>query len=159
MGNDMTHRSTHVCSAAPIAKDKFQTKLAAAWGRVWPKIGTQGEMAGRMGLNDTAAIKRVVSASNLPEAHTIFNSLCADATALDEVLAYYGFKVVPLVSDAANDFDTLADAAELHDEHMSAMRDGRRDHRETLRIAEKARPVVRKYQAIISEAERLRAGE
>ena len=154
----MVHRN-QVCRADPISKDKFKTKLAAAWGRVWPKIGTQAAMAERMGLNDTAAIKRAVTAANLPEAHTIFNSLCADPTALDEVLAYYGFKVVPLVADAANDFDTLADAAELHDEHMSAMRDGRRDHRETLRIAEKARPVVRKYQAIISEAERLRAGE
>lgn len=158
MGNDMPHRSNQVCRAEPLSKDKFQTRLAAAWGRVWPKLGSQTAMAERMGLNDTAAIKRGVNASNLPEAHTIFNSLCADPTALDEIAAYYGFKLIPLITDAANDFDTLADAADLHDEHMNAMRDGVRDHRETLRIADKARPVVRKYQAIISEADRIRGG-
>jgi type II secretory ATPase GspE/PulE/Tfp pilus assembly ATPase PilB-like protein len=152
----MTQRSIKVCRPEPLSKDKFQTKLAAAWGRVWPRT-SKGAMASRMGLNDTKTIDRAVTASNLPEAHTIFNSLCADETALDEVLAAYGFKLIRLHADAANDFDTLADAADLHDEHMNAMRDGVRDHRETLKIADKARPVVRKYQAIISEAERLRA--
>ncbi|GLV28171.1 hypothetical protein TomTYG75_06950 [Sphingobium sp. TomTYG75] len=149
-------RRNQVCRYEPVSKDKFKTKLAAAWGRVWPTIG-KGVMADRMS-SDTKTIDRAVTAANLPEAHTIFNSLCADPTALDEVLAEYGFKLVPLHTDAANDFDTLADAADLHDEHMNAMRDGVRNHTETLRIADKARPVVRKYQAIISEAERLRAG-
>lgn len=146
-----------VCRVEPLSKDKFKTKLASAWGRVWPSIG-KGVMADRMGITDTKTIDRAVTAANLPEAHTIFNSLCADPTALDEVLASYGFKLVRLRSDAANDFDTLADAADLHDEHMNAMRDGVRNHVETLRIADKARPVVTKYQAIISEADRLRAG-
>lgn len=155
----MMHCGNNVCPPEPLSKDKFQRALAAAWGRVWPKAGMgKAKMADRMGLESTKTIDRAVTASNLPEAHTIFNSLLADESALDEVLREYGFALVRVKPEAANDFDLLADAADLHDEHMNAMRDGIRDHRETCRIADKARPVVSRYQAIIEEAEGLKAG-
>lgn len=49
-----------------------------------------------------------------------------------------------------------ADPTALTAEHTQALRDGRRDHRETIRIADKARPVVAKYQGIIAEADRFK---
>lgn len=149
----MMQRTMKVCVGTPLSKESFKLRLAAAWGRVSPKVG-KGTMADRM-KSDTGTIDRALTEKNLPEAHTIFNSLCADPSALDEILREYGFQLAPLTPDAANDFDLLADAADLHDEHMNAMRDGRRDHRETIRIANKARPVVSKYQAIIEQAEEL----
>lgn len=50
----------------------------------------------------------------------------------------------------------VADTAALQAEHTEAMRDGVRDHRETIRIAEKARPVVASLNNIIAEADRTR---
>jgi hypothetical protein len=144
-----------VCPRAPIAKDKFQQNLAAAWGRIWPKVG-KGMMADRMGLADTKTIDRAVTASNLPEAHTIFNSLCADPTALDEVLALYGYRLCPNTADAANDMQTLSGLCEAAGEMADALKDGVRVHQETLRIAEKLRPHMPSLTAIMSEADSLR---
>jgi hypothetical protein len=150
----MTH-PVNVCPRAPIAKDKFQQKLAAAWGRVWPTIG-KGAMADRMGLSDSKTIDRAVTASNLPEAHTIFNSLLADPTALDEVLAWYGYRLCPNTADAANDMQTLSGLCETAGEMADALKDGIRAHTETLRIADKLRPHMPSLVSLLSEAESLR---
>jgi hypothetical protein len=146
---------SNVCPRAPIAKDKFQQKLAAGWGRVWPKIG-KGAMADRMGLSDSKTIDRAVTASNLPEGHTIFNSLLADPTALDEILAWYGLRVSPITADAANDMQTLSGLCETAGELAEALKDGVRVHQETLRVAEKLRPHMSSLTALIHEADALR---
>lgn len=145
----------NVCPAEPLAKDKFQQRLAAAWGRVWPKVG-KGAMADAMGLSDTKTIDRAVTASNLPEAHTIFNSLLADPTALDEVLAEYGFRVAPIRPEAANDMVTLAGLCDAASVLSDALKDGQRVHPETLRVAEKLRPHMAALTALIREADELR---
>jgi len=145
----------NVCPADPLSKDKFQQRLAAAWGRVWPKIG-KGVMADRMGLSDTKTIDRAVTAANLPEAHTIFNSLIADPTALDELLAEYGFRVVPIRPEAANDMVTLAGLCDAASVLSDALKDGQRVHPETLKIADKLRPHMPALSALIREADELR---
>lgn len=150
----MSNRS-NVCPRTPIAKDKFQQKLAAGWGRVWPKIG-KGAMADRMGLSDSKTIDRAVTASNLPEAHTIFNSLIADPTALDEIFAFYGLRISPITADAANDMQTLSGLCETAGELAEALKDGVRVHQETLRVAEKLRPHMSSLTALIHEADALR---
>lgn len=146
----------NVCPPEPLAKDKFQRLLAAAWGRVWPGLGNMSVMAGRMGLNDTKTISRAVTGANLPEAHTIFNSLLADQTALDEILNHYGFRVCPMIPDAANDFATLSGLCEVAAELSDALRDGIRVHPETLRVAEKLRPHMPALVALLREADGLR---
>lgn len=146
----------NVCPVEPLSKDKFQRLLAGAWGRVWPSLGNMGVMAGRMGLNDTKTISRAVTASNLPEAHTIFNSLLADLTALREVLAYYGLEICQIRPDAANDMVTLSGLCETAAELSEALRDGVRIHPETLKIAEKLRPHMPALVAILHEADELR---
>lgn len=150
----MPHR-TNVCPREPLTKDKFQRALAQAWGRVWPKLG-KGVMADCMGLNDPKTIDRAVTASNLPEAHTIFNSLAADVTALDEVLAAYGFRLAPLHATAANDMVTAAGVINAMGELVKALSDGNRDHNETLAIAALIRPHMPHLSAIVKEADSLR---
>lgn len=145
----------NVCRPDPISKDKFKQKLAAAWGRVWPATG-KGAMADAMGLTDVKTIDRAVTASNLPEAHTIFNSLLADETALNEILAYYGFKITRLNATAANDLDTIHGLCDAASELSAAVADGFRDHRETLRVADKLRPHMPAMEAILREAETIR---
>lgn len=151
----MSNRS-NVCPRTPIAKDKFQQTLAAAWGRVWPDIG-KGTMADRMGLSDSKTIDRALTGSNLPEAHTVFNSLLADRTALDEIMKLYGLRVSLITADAANDMQTLSGLCETAGELAEALKDGVRHHQETLRVADKLRPHMPSLSALIHEADALRA--
>lgn len=151
----MTHRS-NVCPCEPLSKDKFQRVLAQAWGRVWPNIG-KGNMASAMGLESTKTIDRAVTASNLPEAHTVLNSLCADSSALDEVLAEYGYRAVPITLEAANDLSTAAGTIDAMVALVRSQDDNHRDHSETLAIAQLLRPHLPALQSLIAEADRLRS--
>lgn len=150
----MTQRN-NVCPAEPLSKVKFQRLLAMAWGRVGPRMG-YAEMAAKMGLNETKTISRGVNATNLPEAHTIFNSLCADETALQEVLREYGFEICRRTPEAANDLLTLSGLCEVAAELSEALKDGKRVHPETLRIADKLRPHMASLAAFLKEADDLR---
>jgi hypothetical protein len=144
-----------VCPREPLSKDKFQRLLSIAWGRVGPKMGLS-VMAGKMGLNDSKTISRAITVSNLPEAHTVFNSICADETALREIMAEYGYEICPIRPDAANDLHTLSGLCEVAAELSDAIRDGVRIHPETLRIAEKLRPHMPALTALLKEADGLR---
>jgi len=146
-------RPEQVCATKPISKDKFQRLLAAAWSRVLVDRD-QMQMASDMGERDTAAVKRGSSGSNLPEAHKIFNSLCADPSALDEVLREYGFTLAPL---KARPTDDLALASDLTDVTGDLIRNrGRRSPRDTCNLADKLRPIIAEEEAIVREADHLR---
>ena len=147
----------HVCPREPLSKDKFQQRLAKAWGRVCRQIG-KGEMARGMGLGDTKTIDRALGASNLPEAHTIFNSLMADETALDEVLAEYGFRLARIEAAAGLDLITLSGLCETAAELSEALKDGNRVHPETLKVADTLRPHMPALIAFLREADDLRGG-
>ncbi|MDF2382458.1 hypothetical protein JMG10_13330 [Nostoc ellipsosporum NOK] len=148
-------RRNNVCPASPLTKDKFQRKLAAGWGRIWPKIG-KGTMASAMGLDETKTIDRGLTAANLPAAHTVFNSLLADETSLDEVLAHYGFRLTRIFGAAANDLSTAAGTIDAMVALVRSQDDNHRDHTETLAIAELLRPHMSSLVAIVSEADALR---
>lgn len=145
----------NVCHSVPVTKDKFKRLLASSWGRIWPVMG-KAAMAQAMGLENTKTIDRAVTGANLPEAHVIFNSLAADPTALDEILREYGFTLRPLQIDAANDILTAAGVIKAMGELVRALDDGRRDHNETLAIAQLLRPHLPAMQAIIAQADELR---
>lgn len=145
----------NVCPHEPLSKDKFQQRLSQAWGRVWPRVG-KGRMAACMGLADTKTIDRAVSLSNLPEAHTIFNSLLADETALDEILAEYGYRITRIEAEAGADFITLSGLCETAAELSEALKDGNRLHPETLKVADKLRPHMPALVAFLREADELR---
>lgn len=104
----------------------------------------------------TKTITNAMKGQALIRAHFAFNLYGFDPTGADDIMAAYGLRIVPRTADPANDFALIADTTGLVSEHMEAMRDGVRDHRETCRIADKARPVLAKYQPIIDEADRLR---
>lgn len=135
---------------------QFHNALVAGLGRVAADIG-RGNLADKSQRTTRALDKLFCGSSADTTGKGLLDFLLADATALDEVLALYGFQLSPLDAQAATDFTLIADTAALQAEHTEAMRDGRRDHRETIRIAEKARPVVAAFTGIIAEADRLRA--
>jgi hypothetical protein len=149
----MLHRN--VCPPEPLSKDKFKRLLSIAWGRVGPSMGL-ATMAGKMDLSDPKTISRAIATDNLPEAHTVFNSLCADETALREVMAYYGYEICRSHPEAANDLATLSGLCEVAAELSEALRDGKRVHPETLRVADKLRPHMPSLVAFLKEADDLR---
>ncbi|MCP4739744.1 MAG: hypothetical protein GY873_36705 [Bosea sp.] len=140
-----------------MSKDRFQRLLSIAWGRVGPKMGL-AKMAGAMELSDSKTISRALSCSNLPEAHTVFNSLAADPSALDEILHEYGFRLSLLAPQAANDMATAAGLSHLAGSFMDALADGHRDHSETLSLAEQCRPLLGQLAALVDEADAIKTG-
>jgi hypothetical protein len=104
-----------------------------------------------MGLNDSKTITRVTGMQNLPEAHTIFNSLIADPTALDEVLAEYGLRVCPKHRDAANDMELATDLSTTLTEFLRRIADGKRCHVDTAVLAELFRRLIPQMQTIVDE--------
>jgi hypothetical protein len=147
---------SNVSPAEPLSKDKFQTLLAAAWARTASAVGNQVVMAAKMGLSDPKVIGRATGVKNLPEAHTVFNSLCADETALSEVLSHYGYDLCRKQPEAANDLATLSGLCEVAAELSEALKDGKRVHPETLRIADKLRPHMASLASFLKEADELR---
>ena len=134
---------------------RFHQALVAGLARVAVKLG-RGNLADKS-ERTTKALDKLFSGSSMDTSGKgLLDFLLADPSALDEVLALYGFQLSPLTGEAAIDFEIIADAAALTAEHTQAMRDGRRDHRDTIRIADRARPVVAQYTAIIREADSIR---
>jgi hypothetical protein len=136
-----------------LTEAAFHSALCAGLARVAANVG-RGNLADKSGRTTRALDK--VFAGSIPNGKGLLDFLLADPTALDELLARYGFQLAPLGREAVLDFEIIADAAALTAEHTEALRDGRRDHRETIRIADKARAVVSKYQGIIAEADRIK---
>lgn len=134
---------------------RYHEALVAGLARIASKIG-RGNLADKSERTTKALDKLFSGSSADTSGKGLLDFLHADPTALDEVLALYGYQLSPLGSEAAIDFEIIADAAALSAEHTEAMRDGRRDHRDTIRIADKARAVVQGYTAIIREADVLR---
>lgn len=136
------------------SKMDVSARLVAGWARVIAKIG-KGSFADAIGV-DVKTVSRAMSGESTPELHTAINSLCADPTALAEVFAAAGFELRPVGRNAANDMATIGDLSRLTAQWADALADGVRDHRETLALADKIRPLVQALNAIVGEADRVR---
>lgn len=142
-------------SAKTQTATEVQGPLAQAWTRVIAKIG-KGAFADKCGC-DVDTVDNAITGKTLPRTHTLLNSLAADQTALDEVLALYGLKVAPLQAAPANDLTLAAGASEIATAICQALVDGVRKHHETLQIADIIRPHLPALTAIVREADGLRA--
>lgn len=133
----------------------FHEALVAGLARTAAKIG-RGNLADKS-QRTTKALDKLFSGDSMDTSGKgLLDFLLADATALDEVLALYGYGLHRIAAGDCQDHGTIADTAALQAAHTEALRDGKRDHRETIVIADKARPVVSALHSIIAEADRLR---
>lgn len=144
----------HVCQRKPVSKTRLSAALGAAWGRVSHEIG-KGTLADKADF-DVVTINRAMTGPSLPSAEHLLNSLCADLSALDEVLALYGVKAKPLVSAAANDMELAAGLGHSLSELIDRMRDGKRCHLDTLALGELFRRVIPQLQAVVDESDSIR---
>lgn len=131
----------------------FGALFVAGLARVAANIG-KGTLADRMGR--TVRSLENILAGGSTSAKAMCDALLADCTALDEVLREYGFKLVPLTAEAANDLNTAAGLLDGATELVRSQNDGVRDHAETLRVADKLRPHLPAALAIINEADKIR---
>lgn len=144
----------HVCQRKPASKTKLSAALGAAWGRVSLEIG-KGAFADKAEF-DEVTISRAMRGPSLPSAEHLLNSLCADLSALDEVLALYGLSVTARNPAAANDMELAAGLGHSLSELIDRMRDGKRCHLDTLALGELFRRVIPQLQAIVDEADSIR---
>lgn len=145
--------SNQVRPKVALSKAKLSAALGAGWSRV---MGTRkGAMADAMEVN-TKTIDRALTHETTPELHTAFNSLVFDQTALDEVAALYGMRLVPKHCSAANDLTTIADLSGLIAQFANALSDGKRVPRETCQLADAIRPILSELGAIVEEADRIK---
>jgi hypothetical protein len=149
----MTQRSNVLPKRVGPDEARFGTLFVAGLARVAAKIG-KGTLADRMGR--TVRSLENIMAGGSTSGKAMCDALLADHTALDEVLADYGFKLVPLTLDAANDLNTAAGLLDGATELVRSQHDGHRDHSETLRVADKLRPHLPAALAIVREADQIR---
>lgn len=134
---------------------RYHEALVAGLARVAGSKG-RGNLADKSNRTTRALDKLFSGCCSDTSGKGLLDFLLADLSALDEVLALYGVRLAPLEADASGDFATIADSAALVATFTDALRDGRRDHRETCAIAEQARKVVPTLTAIIGEADQIR---
>lgn len=129
--------------------------LAAGWTRVMARIG-RGNFTDKMGV-DRKVISRALGQETVPELHTVLASLLVDATALDEVLALYGFGLhrLPDITGGV-DPDQLGDVLEFAAETSKFTRGNPNDHRAKLVLADRARPVAQFAAGLVAEADKIR---
>lgn len=139
---------------AALPKHRVSALVSAGWSRAVLKLG-KGAFADHVETTERT-VENGLAGKTLPEAHTVLNSLAADPTALDELFAAYGLRVVPLHSEAANDLVTAGGVINAMGEMIARLADGTRCHNDTLAIAALLRPHIPAMTAIVSEADALR---
>lgn len=147
-------RNRSVPKTAP-SKASVSAALSVAWSRTAQRIG-KGAFADKIeGCQKT--IDRALTGPGLPELHTALASLLADPNALDEVFALYGFDAPRRhPAEAANDLATVSDLSSLIATFCDAIKDGNRNHRETLAIADLVRAVMPSLTGILDQANVIR---
>lgn len=138
---------------SPLDKNTVQARLAAAWARtIAQNGGKKATFAEAIGVHPDT-VNNALCGNTVPELHTVLNSLFACPNALDEVLSLYGFHLVSTDKALSPDMQTVVEMSQALTRYCEAMEDGRRDHRETIELANKLRPLVPKLSAIIEEAD------
>lgn len=137
------------------SKTDVSEKLALGWHRVAGSSVRKAALA-QVLETDAKTISRAIGGETVPELHTALNSLAHDPTALDEVFALYGGRFAPAEAAAGSDMELASGLGRGLAELIDRLRDGSRDHLDTLALAELFRPLLPQMQAVISEADRLR---
>lgn len=105
---------------------------------------------------DTVA--NAIAGKHVPRLHTALNSLVADDAALFNVFRLYGMVAVSVEAGNVNDDETIARLLKTASEYYERLRDGVRDHNDTVALAELFTPLIPAMLAIVEEAAKHRGG-
>ncbi len=140
-----------------ISEAEFSDKLVAGLARVAGDIG-RGNLADKAGRTPRALMN--VFNGSIPEGKGLLDFLNAHASALDEVLALYGFGLhrLPDVTAPGEDIDELKALHELTGARLAELNAEKRDHRNVISIGEKARPVAMACHRMIAAGDAAKVG-
>ena len=153
----MPHRSIVRPSGHRLTEEDAREKLSFGLLRL-----TSAHGPSRVGLEagcDEKTIRNARDQKSTLRLDLALNLLALDHTALDELLAAMGYKVIPLHTNAANDLHTAAGLLDGASELVRAYEDGIREPHETHAVAEKLRPHMPAAMAIIRESDRLKGAQ
>jgi hypothetical protein len=140
---------------APLTKDAAKSAVSLALARLTHAHG-MGAVADQAGCS-ARTLAEAKAEHSLPELHTLLNLLPLDPSALDELLAPMGLKVVPVEAGGLDWQGVSANMAGFLAALLDALRDGRVDHRERATLMNQARPMVQELTAAIAQHDRERA--
>jgi hypothetical protein len=145
--------NTVVHQIRAVDEGEFRSKFITLLHRL---VGTHGEPKVALALGVTTRQMQNLYKGSLPGLHRAWNLLSLDPTAMDEIATLYGMQMRPAFSNAGDDLNTITLLADYVSQYLGVMSDGRRDHRETLQLADPARVLVSRLLAIVAEAEEIR---
>lgn len=141
---------------AALSKDAAKSAVSCTLGRLTHAHGTL-TVADYAGCHPRT-ITEAKAENSLPELHLMLNLLALDATALDELLALVGYRLIP-AQDTSTCFPSmLADMAGVVSTTASALADGRVDHREEAQIIDQLRPFLPDLNRIVAQHDARKAG-
>ncbi len=140
-GGVLPKRAPMTKAAARDAVAMMLTRLALAFGP-----GTVADYAGCSGR--TVADAR--AGKTLPELHSVINLLVLDPSALDELLAPMGFRLVQIDQAGSAYPQMLASLADVTATTAGALADGRVDHREEAQIMARLRQMLPDLNAAVA---------
>lgn len=138
-------------------KDEVSDSLALDWLPLAPS-GKRQSFAAQIGVSDYHIVSRAISGESLPEAHTILNSLVVDPAALFNTFLSFGVVAVPVEDGDCDDSAVISQMLRAATDYFERMKDGRRDHGDTLALAELFRPLIPAMLCVIREANQLKGG-
>lgn len=147
----MTARIVLPNIAAPDAA-RFHALLVQGLARLAAKHG-RGKLADAMGRSGRQLDNVFGGADPKPKA--LFDTLTLDTTALDEVMAAYGLRVVRQAQGSEDDLRLASGIAAGLAKLIESNADGIRDHNETIAIAAVIRPHLGALTNIINQADEL----
>ena len=152
----MQNKRTQVCLINTQSKAKLSSAVSAAWGRVSHDVG-KGKFADDGGM-DAVTVNRALTGPSLPSAEHLLNSLAADPSALDEVVALYGLTLHRREVTHGSDMSLCAGLGNALAEYLKRLSDGTICHTDTLAMAALFRPLIPQMAAIVDEADAMRIG-
>ena len=111
--------------------------------------------AGRFGIEvgcDERTMRNARDEKSTLAGPTLWNMLIVDRTALDELAAHFGKRLVDIDLVEADEKQLLADTLALASAHATALIDGRVDHREEPNLVKLARPVAEGWSARVARS-------
>ena len=156
MGIDMPDRfNLDVPKISPVCPLRYHANLVAGLSRVAAKIG-HGNMADKSGRTPKALGKLFCGDSMDTTGQGLLDFLRADPTALDEVLALYGFGIHRLVDAQPDECKRMAEVLDFATTDAAMTAAGKRDPRSICQLADKARPVAQHCMGIVAQADRIK---
>jgi hypothetical protein len=144
-----------VSAKKALCKDSVSRALSLDWHRLDDEVG-RGTLMDHLGCKGTKTISGAISRDHVPELHTVLNSLLADPTALLNTFNLYGGVFVPVEHGECDDNTAISQMLRAATEYFERMKDGVRDHNDTLALAELFRPLIPAMLCVIREAGALR---